>query len=90
MAESVPKSVLAAVFPTMIRLPVRVISEGVSSLTLAMLKVKVLSKVFKFVDAGDTFTYILVNNNAAYFAISGNTLKLAKTVDYETRRCFQQ
>jgi hypothetical protein len=31
----------------MIRLPVRVISEGVSSLTLAMLKVKVLSKVFK-------------------------------------------
>jgi hypothetical protein len=30
------------------------------------------------VDAGDTFTYILVNNNAAYFAISGNTLKLAK------------
>ncbi|CAC9596287.1 hypothetical protein, partial [uncultured Gammaproteobacteria bacterium] len=38
------------------------------------------------VDAGDTFTYILVNNNAAYFAISGNTLKLAKTVDYETTK----
>jgi mRNA-degrading endonuclease HigB of HigAB toxin-antitoxin module len=38
------------------------------------------------VDAGDTFTYILVNNNAAYFAISGNTLKLTKTVDYETTK----
>ena len=45
MVESVPKSVLAAVFPIMIRLPVRVISEGVSSLTSVMLKVKALSKV---------------------------------------------
>jgi hypothetical protein len=37
-------------------------------------------------DAGDTFTYTLVNNTAAYFAIDGNTLKLAKTVDYETTK----
>jgi hypothetical protein len=37
-------------------------------------------------DAGDTFTYTLVNNTAAYFAIDGNTLKLAKTV----HRCYQQ
>jgi hypothetical protein len=29
-------------------------------------------------DAGDTFTYTLVNNTAAYFAIDGNTLKLAR------------
>jgi hypothetical protein len=32
------------------------------------------------------FTYTLVNNTAAYFAIDGNTLKLAKTVDYETTK----
>jgi hypothetical protein len=88
----------------MIRLPVRVISEGVSSLTLAMLKVKALSKVCELAsvtltvilrflvdsatdaDVGDTFTYTLVNNSAAYFAIDGNTLKLAKTVDYETTK----
>ncbi|CAC9535668.1 hypothetical protein [uncultured Gammaproteobacteria bacterium] len=37
-------------------------------------------------DAGDTFTYTLENNSAAYFAIDGNTLKLAKTVDYETTK----
>ncbi len=37
-------------------------------------------------DEGDTFSYTLVNNSAAYFAISGNTLKLAKTVDYETTK----
>ena len=37
-------------------------------------------------DEGDTFTYTLVNNSAAYFAIDGNTLKLAKTVDYETTK----
>jgi hypothetical protein len=37
-------------------------------------------------DVGDTFTYTLVNNSAAYFAIDGNTLKLAKTVDYETTK----
>jgi hypothetical protein len=37
-------------------------------------------------DAGDTLTYTLTNNNAAYFAISGNTLKLAKTVDYQTTK----
>jgi hypothetical protein len=37
-------------------------------------------------DTGDTFTYTLVDNSAAYFAISGNTLKLAKTVDYETTK----
>jgi hypothetical protein len=104
MVESVPKSVLAAVFPIMIRLPVRVKlaktvdyettkrlivtvrvtdanshtfsknftftitdpnsnnnsptdTEGVSSLTLAMLKVKVLSKVFKLTSV--TLTVIL-------------------------------
>jgi hypothetical protein len=34
-------------------------------------------------DTGDTFTYTLVNNSEAYFSINGNTLKLAKTVDYE-------
>jgi hypothetical protein len=28
----------------------------------------------------------LVNYTAAYFAIDGNTLKLAKTVDYETTK----
>ncbi len=37
-------------------------------------------------DAGDTFTYTLINNNEAYFAINGNTLQLAKTVDYETTK----
>jgi hypothetical protein len=37
-------------------------------------------------DAGDTFTYTLENNSAAYIAIDGNTLKLAKTVDYETTK----
>jgi hypothetical protein len=37
-------------------------------------------------DAGDTFTYTLENNSAAYFAIDGNTLKLAKSVDYETTK----
>jgi hypothetical protein len=57
MVESVPKSVLAAVFPAMIRLPVRVISEGVSSLALAMLKVKALSKVCEL--ASVTLTVIL-------------------------------
>jgi flavodoxin len=28
----------------------------------------------------------LVNNSEAYFSINGNTLKLAKTVDYETTK----
>jgi hypothetical protein len=37
-------------------------------------------------DASDTFTYTLVNNSEAYFSINGNTLKLAKTVDYETTK----
>jgi hypothetical protein len=37
-------------------------------------------------DAGDTFTYTLEHNSAAYFAIDGNTHKLAKTVDYETTK----
>jgi poly-gamma-glutamate capsule biosynthesis protein CapA/YwtB (metallophosphatase superfamily) len=37
-------------------------------------------------DAGDTFTYTLVNNNEAYFTINGNMLQLAKTVDYETTK----
>jgi mRNA-degrading endonuclease HigB of HigAB toxin-antitoxin module len=32
------------------------------------------------------FSVTLTNNNAAYFAISGNTLKLAKTVDYQTTK----
>jgi hypothetical protein len=38
------------------------------------------------VDEGDTLTYTLENNSAAYFAIDGNSLKLAKTVDYETTK----
>ncbi|CAB5498593.1 hypothetical protein THERMOT_893 [Bathymodiolus thermophilus thioautotrophic gill symbiont] len=37
-------------------------------------------------DTGDTFTYTLENNSAAYFAIDGNKLKLAKTVDYESTK----
>jgi hypothetical protein len=30
--------------------------------------------------------YTLKNNSAAYFTIDGNTLQLAKTVDYETTK----
>jgi hypothetical protein len=49
---------------------------GAVSSMLVMVKSKLLLKV----------TYTLVNNTAAYFAIDGNTLKLAKTVDYETTK----
>jgi hypothetical protein len=37
-------------------------------------------------DVEDAFIYTLKNNSAAYFTIDGNTLQLAKTVDYETTK----
>jgi hypothetical protein len=76
VVERVPKSVLAAVFSAIVWLSVefpidRIISVGELLLLLG---------------EGDTFTYTLENNSAAYFAIDGNTLKLAKTVDYKTTK----
>jgi hypothetical protein len=57
-------AISGTVFPTMIRLPVRVISEGVSSLTSVMLKVKVLSKVCEL--ASVTLTVILQFRHTLY------------------------
>jgi hypothetical protein len=57
VAERVPKLVLSVVFSAMVRLPVRVASEGVSSLISSMSKVKFLLKVCEL--ASVTLTVIL-------------------------------
>jgi hypothetical protein len=72
----------------MIRLPVRVISEGVSSLTLAMLKVKALSKVCELasVTLTKTFTFNItdVNDETPSDITSTGNLNIAENTTVNT------
>jgi hypothetical protein len=77
VAESVPISVPVAVFSAMVRLPVRVIAVGVSSLRSIRLTVMVCSTC--------NATFNLIENTSGLFSLTGTTLTFnGATTDFES------